>query len=413
MKFQTRVIGLCFTLLVFAPAYMSQFAWGQQRNSKQSVTLDPSGPESGHYPTPWLKSSGHEYVSCAAGRERTVYGVHCPTGSCGEGDWADSSPLDFEPFRQGEYIGPSRLEHVPQYLLRVDDVIDVVFRLTREQTQRRYLLGVGDRVRIESVTDAALNREVTVQPDGSVTLPYINDIRAAKKTISAFQTDVERAYRKFYKIPGITITPIQTNVRLEDLRDSITNRFTAGGQSRQARVAADGTIRLPGLRESVPTQGLTLEELQSELNARYAAHFEGIEVTPILVARAPAIVYVAGEVRTPGRYEITKPTSVLGALALAGGQVNGGNLREIVVMRRMDDWRVMATRIDIQGAMLGKRPCPADDLWLRDSDVIIVPKTPLRRADDFIELFFTRGVYGVVPPQFIYTARTVFAQRPN
>jgi polysaccharide export outer membrane protein len=82
----------------------------------------------------------------------------------------------------------------------------------------------------------------------------------------------------------------------------------------------------------------------------------------------------------------------------------GANLREIVVLRRTDDWRLMATRLDLRGALLGKRPCPADDVWVRDSDIIIVPKSPILLIDDFIELVFTRGVYGVIPFQGISIA---------
>jgi polysaccharide export outer membrane protein len=85
------------------------------------------------------------------------------------------------------------------------------------------------------------------------------------------------------------------------------------------------------------------------------------------------------------------------AVALAGGWRNGGNLREIVVFRRAEDWRLLATKLDLRGAMLGKRPCPADEIWLRDSDIVVIPQTPVRVADDLIELIFTRGIYGVIP----------------
>jgi polysaccharide export outer membrane protein len=128
---------------------------------------------------------------------------------------------------------------------------------------------------------------------------------------------------------------------------------------------------------------------------------QGIEVTPVLVARAPRVVYVLGEVLAPGRYELTGPTTAMQAVSLAGGWNNGGNLRHMVIFRRGEDWRLMATRLDLRGAMLGKRPCPADELWLRDSDIVLVPKSAILLADDFIELVFTRGIYGAMPFQGI------------
>jgi polysaccharide export outer membrane protein len=106
---------------------------------------------------------------------------------------------------------------------------------------------------------------------------------------------------------------------------------------------------------------------------------------------------VVGEVRTPNRYELTGPTTLMGAISLAGGWNHGGNLREVVVFRRAEDWRLIATKIDIQGALWGKRPCPADEIWLRDSDIVVVPKSPILRFDDFVDLYFTRGLYGLFP----------------
>ncbi|MEX0585452.1 MAG: hypothetical protein WD176_02325 [Pirellulales bacterium] len=66
---------------------------------------------------------------------------------------------------------------------------------------------------------------------------------------------------------------------------------------------------------------------------------------------------------------------------------------------RGDDWRLMATKLDVHGALYGKRPCPADEIWLNDSDVVVVVKQPILQADEWIELVFTRGIYGVVPFQ--------------
>jgi polysaccharide export outer membrane protein len=88
------------------------------------------------------------------------------------------------------------------------------------------------------------------------------------------------------------------------------------------------------------------------------------------------------------------------AIALAGSWNVGANLNQVVVFRRDANWCLMATRLDIRGALYGKRPCPADEIWIRDSDIVVVPKTPILVADEFIELVFTRGIYGVFPVDF-------------
>ena len=117
----------------------------------------------------------------------------------------------------------------------------------------------------------------------------------------------------------------------------------------------------------------------------------------MLAQRAPRNIYVVGEVTQPGRVELVGPTTVMQAIALAQGWNNGANLRNVIVFRRAEDWRLLATKIDIQGALYGRRPAPADEIWLRDSDIVLVPKSPIRVIDDAIELLFTNGLYAAAP----------------
>lgn len=343
--------------------------------------------------------------------------VDCVGGNCGEAGWGAARPHNFQPLAQGEYVGHSRLPHVNEYRLRVDDVLEFVFRLTREETTRPYLLNVGDEVRVESFTDQSLNRDLLIQPDGTITLRLIGQMRATKRTVIQLRDELEKAYAKFYKIPAITVTPLKVNTKLEDLRATVDARAGAGGQNRQARVTPEGTIALPAIG-SVPVQGLTLNELKRELDERFAAEVEGIEVTPVLLNRAPRFAYVLGEVKTPGRFTLEGPTTVMQMISMAGGWNVGANTRQIVVFRRGDDWRLLATMLDLRGAVYGKSPCPADEIWVNDSDVIIIPKSPILVLDDYINLVFTRGIYGVVPFNvgtsfsFLNTTSSVIAPAP-
>ena len=261
---------------------------------------------------------------------------------------------------------------------------------------RAYELVPGDIVRVESVSDDKLDRQIEVQPHGSVTLPLLGEVQAAGKTTAQLRAYLEKQYEEYFKEPSITVTPIQVNTRLEDLRAVVDSRQGQGGQFFNVRVAPDGSVQLPALG-SVRAHGLTLEELKMELDARYSSEFQGIEVTPVLAQRAPRFIYVVGQVGQPGRFELVGPTTVTQAIALAQGWSNGANLRELVIFRRAEDWRLLATKIDIRGALYGNRPSPADEIFLRDSDVVIVPKTPLRVIDDAVELIFTNGLYAAFP----------------
>ena len=333
------------------------------------------------------------------------------TAGCGKGEvtWKHRSyNVDWQSFAQGEYIGHARTAHVPEYRLRVDDQIAFVFRLTREESSRPYEFQVGDTLRVESLTgdsssstsDASendnLGRQLIVQPDGSISLPLLGQVRAARMTVDGLRKQLEERYKKFYKVPAITVTPLLINTKLQDLLASVDARQGVGGLQLQVTVTPAGKIYVPGLG-AICAQGLTLEELKFEIDARYAAAIPGVAVTPVLTQRAPRFLYVLGEVAQPGQFPLTGPTTLMGAIALGGGWNVGANLRQVVVFRRGEDWRLMATMVDVRGALYGRRPVPADEIWLNDSDIVVVPKTAIQATDEVIGQFFTNGLYSLFP----------------
>lgn len=337
-----------------------------------------------------------------------MMGVECNGcgPACREARWGASRPIPWEVFAQGDYVGPARVQHVPEYTVRVNDVIEVVYWFTLEARDEAYRLEVGDEVMVESFTDPTLNRGsldlgrgLMIQPDGTITCRLLGQVAAAGRTVDELRETLEEQYIEFYKVPSITVTPLKTNARLEALRSAIDARFGQGGQLRRVTVTPEGTIQLPGIG-SLQANGLSIDELEREVEERYVHEVgPGVNATVTLFQRAPSFVYVIGEVRNPGQFTLQGPTTAIQSLSLAGSWNNGANLREIVVLRRTNDWRLMATKLDLRGALLGERPCPADEIWLRDSDIVVVPKSPILLIDDFVNLVFTRGVYGVVPFQ--------------
>ncbi len=240
-----------------------------------------------------------------------------------------------------------------------------------------------------------------VQPDGVISLPLIGDVDAAGRTVKDLTDDLVQRFGRIEQQPLITVTPLEVNNALQELIKAVTSQSRSSGQALDLRVTPEGTIQAPGIG-SVFVQGLTLEEARSELVARYAATFgPGLLVSPSLTERAASYVFVGGEVKTPGRYTLEGPTTVMQAIALSGGFNNGGNLREVVVFRRDENWCLKATKINVYGPLYGKDPCPVNDVWLRDNDLVIVPKSRILCADDVIELYFTRGVYAVFPISFV------------
>ena len=359
----------------------------------------------------------HEIDLCQAlgpAAPHPIWGVDSLNGVCnGEVGWESRGCINWQSYAQGEYVGHSRLAHVPAYRLRVDDEIAFVFRLTREVSRVPYELQVGDNIRIESLTGDAgpvsndaiqsqdnIRRDVIIQPDGTISLPLLGQVRSAGMTIDGLRRHLEDRYKKFYKVPAITVTPLQINTRLQDLLDAVDARQGTGGLQLLTRINPDGKLHLPGLG-AVCAQGLTVEELKMEVDARYDTAIPGVAITPVLTQRAARFVFVLGEVDQPGRFTLEGPTTLMGAIALAGGWTPGANLRQVVVFRRGDDWRLIATMLDVKGALYGRRPAPADEIWLNDSDIVVVPKSPIQAIDEFINLWFSNGLYSLFP-QFAF-----------
>jgi polysaccharide export outer membrane protein len=352
-----------------------------------------------------------------------IWGVDSAAGGpCNEVGWDARGMIPWQEFAQGEYVGHARTPQVPVYRLREGDVVAVYYRRTREELSRPYELEVGDRISVESLmasrdieantestaapTNEGISRELVIQPDGTITLPLLGQVRATRRTVAALRGELEEQYKKFYKVPAITVTPISVNTKLEDLINTVDSRAgTLGGLHLVVNVTPAGEIQLPGI-DSVFVQGLSLAEARQEIDAQYDAAIPGVQITLVLVERARRFIYVIGEVGQAGRFELEGPTTAMMAISMAGGWTPGSNLRQVVVFRRGDDWRMMATMLDLRGALYARRPVPADDIWLNDSDIILVPKTPIEQADELIEQVFTRGVYGLIPREIIWDFNT-------
>ncbi|TWU51883.1 polysaccharide biosynthesis/export family protein [Rubripirellula reticaptiva] len=341
---------------------------------------------------------------CVGGCQKCMIGVDCRDNCGAEARWRDIRPMPFDAYGPGGYAGPSRFAHLSEYRLRPGDQVQVLYLITRRQRTGEYKLTPGDEVLIESGTDADLTRGslesgLMVQPDGTITVRMLGQVHAAGLTVAQLREILDEEYSKFVKQPSIDVTPVKTNTLAEDIRNAVGGQSGFNQQSITVEVTPDGKVRLPGIGE-VCVQGFSLNQLKREINLRYKEIVVGIDTEPILTQQAPHQVHVLGQVNQPGRIQLDAPTTVLGAIASAGGHQIGGNLRQVVVFRRAEDWRLISTVLDLQGAMLGKRPTPADEIWLRDGDVIIVPNKPITRFNNWAQQIFTDGLYRIFPVQF-------------
>jgi len=121
-------------------------------------------------------------------------------------------------------------------------------------------------------------------------------------------------------------------------------------------VHEDGVVTLPMLGR-LRVEGITVAVLRDSLTRRYARDLR----EPIITVEHRRRVFVLGEVNQPGLQTLDPTVSLAGAVSLAGGASEGGDLRRLKVVR---DGQVLATKLDPDS--------PLGDLALRSGDQIHV-----------------------------------------
>ncbi len=103
--------------------------------------------------------------------------------------------------------------------------------------------------------------------------------------------------------------------------------------SKTVPVRPDGKISLP-LVNDIQAAGLTPAALREELTMRLSEFVPSPEVSVIVREVHSVKVAVVGAVKTPGRYELKSPATVLELIALSQGLTEFASRDRIVVLRQ-------------------------------------------------------------------------------
>jgi len=134
-------------------------------------------------------------------------------------------------------------------------------------------------------------------------------------------------------------------------------------------VRLDGKITVP-LIGDVAAAGRTIEQLTSEVTNRLKGFLETPQVTITLAQAVSARFFVIGEVSRTGAYPLTGRTTVLQALALAGGFREFAKRERIVVIRGKRGER---NAIPFNFRDVGDGNKLDQDIVLESGDTVIVP----------------------------------------
>src|SRR5712691_2278651 len=131
-----------------------------------------------------------------------------------------------------------------------------------------------------------------------------------------------------------------------------------------APVRPDGKISLP-LVNDVVAAGLTPMELRDQLTKLMAVFVHDPDVSVVVREIRSLKVSVLGQVKTPGRYDIKGPSTVLDALALAGGFTEFAGRRKITILRAAQRLYFDYDAAVSKGAK--------NNLLVKPGDIVVVP----------------------------------------
>ena len=291
-----------------------------------------------------------------------------------------------------------------KYCLRMGDEIQLLFIINGVEAAGPCRCALGDEWMIESEVEHDLTRidgkggmASLLQPEGRTSLRLLGQAQTADRTLEPLQDVIEAGYEKLDENRALKVHPLSPKLATRRIWEPIDSGGALETREISQTVTTTGEIRLPRIG-GVRACGLTVEELKQEISLRYDQIVDDLEVEISLKSRSPDNVLVLGEVVNPGRYEVgNTPTTLLEAIELSGGHRTGANLRQVVIFRRGENWQLLSTLLDLRAANLERDANRADDIWLRDGDVIVLPSASIRVFSHFVRQVFTEGVYGVVP----------------
>jgi polysaccharide biosynthesis/export protein len=138
--------------------------------------------------------------------------------------------------------------------------------------------------------------------------------------------------------------------------------------SRKVPVRPDGKISLP-LVNDIQAAGLTPTELRQQLTKRLAEYVPTPEVAVVVQEVQSLKVAVVGAVKTPGRFMLRSPATVLECLALAQGLTEFAARERIVVLRQNG---ATTQRIPFNYRKIADGS-EQDNFFVKAGDIIVVP----------------------------------------
>lgn len=140
--------------------------------------------------------------------------------------------------------------------------------------------------------------------------------------------------------------------------------------SRTVTVRSDGKITLPLVGE-LQASAKTPKQLEDEISSKLSGYISDPAVTVIVQEIRSQRFNILGQVAHPGSYVLNNTTTVLDAIALAGGYRDFAKQKSIYILRRNPDGSQVRLACNYKDVIKGRHP--EQNVKLEPGDTVVVP----------------------------------------
>jgi polysaccharide biosynthesis/export protein len=263
-----------------------------------------------------------------------------------------------------------------------------------------YVLGPEDVLEIDVFQAEDFKRTVRVSGQGFITMPLIGQIKAKALTTAQLEKELERRLAKYLQDPQVTIYIKEYKSQRIGVMGAVGHPqiynvtgqkylvemlFMAGMTKDAGNVCyifrpAQGEKEGPAQTETIV---IDLIELVDRGNRMLNIPVFGGDI--VNVPRA-GVVFVDGAVARPGVFNLTSGATLVQAIAMAGGLKFEAERSEIQILRMTGNGEREIIVADYDAAKTDER------YMLKDSDIILVPKSGLKTFAKGFFMIFRGGV---------------------
>ncbi len=266
---------------------------------------------------------------------------------------------------------------------------------TRAGWQTRYTLGPNDVVNFSLYGRPELARpDALIGPDGRVSYLQAQGVMAAGLTIDELRDAVAAELSNYYRKPRVIVTPVEFRSKRFYILGKVVNKGSytlerpltvieavAGAGGLETGLFELNTVEMADLPRSFLIRNRKRVAVDFDKLFRQGDLSQNILIEPDDYLYFPSAIaneiYVLGAVKASGPQGISMDKSVLGAVTLAGGFVEGAYKQRVLVVRGGLD-QPQRFIVNVADIIAGKAP----DFRLEPRDIVYVANQPWSRVED-------------------------------